>query len=104
MPRPVMNQIQPATLRNAFEQQDDQFSRAFGLIESGIWEHVTPGAVVAVTHQEKLVAWKSFGRFTYDRDSSPVQPDTVFDLASVTKAVATTTMAMLLHERGKLNL
>jgi CubicO group peptidase (beta-lactamase class C family) len=99
-----MNQIQPPTLRHAFERQDEQFARAFELIESGVRERVTPGAVVAVTQQEKLIAWKAFGRFTYDDDSPGVQPQTVFDLASVTKAVATTTMAMLLHERGKLDL
>lgn len=99
-----MTQIQPAKLQHAFGRQDEQFARAFALIESGIREHVAPGAVVAVTHRKKLAAWKPFGRFTYDEGSSPVQPDTIFDLASVTKAVAMTTMAMLLYERGKLDL
>ena len=47
---------------------------------------------------------QGFGRFTYENDAPPVQPDTIFDLASVTKVVATTAVAMLLYERGKLPL
>ncbi len=97
-----MNQVQPAALEHAFEHQDVQFAGAFRLLAEGIREHVTPGAVVAVTQNCRLVAWKAFGRFTYEEDAPIVQPETVYDLASVTKAVATTTMAMLLHERGAL--
>jgi len=99
-----MNQVQPTALRHAFENQEEQFARAFALLEAGIGGRVTPGAVVAVTHRAKLVAWKAFGRFAYDEDSPVVRPETVFDLASVTKAVATTTIAMLLFERGTLKL
>ena len=49
-----------------------------------------------------LVASHGFGRFTYETESPVVQADTIFDLASVTKVVATTAMAMLLYERGQL--
>lgn len=45
-----------------------------------------------------------FGRFTYDDNSPDIRSDTIFDLASVTKALATTTVAMLLYERGQLAL
>src|ERR1035437_9254269 len=99
-----MNKIQTSTLPHALEQQDSQFACAFALIGAAIRERVTPGAVIAVTYREQLVAWKAFGRFTYEEDGTSVQPPTVFDLASVTKVVATTSMAMLLHERGKLDL
>jgi CubicO group peptidase (beta-lactamase class C family) len=51
-----------------------------------------------------LVALQGFGRFTYDANSPAIGADTVFDLASVTKVIATTTMAMLLYERGLLSL
>ena len=47
---------------------------------------------------------KAFGRFTYEPDSPETTPATVFDLASVTKVVATTSMAMILYERGLLDL
>ena len=55
-------------------------------------------------YQENLVALKSVGRFTYEESSPAVMVDTVFDLASVTKVVATTSMAMILYERGLLDL
>ncbi len=52
----------------------------------------------------RLIALHGFGRFTYADDAPPVQPDSIFDLASLTKVVATTTAAMLLYERGQLPL
>jgi len=74
-----------------------------------------------VTYAGRLVALKSFGSFVYEEDLEgapslsrslgqggdfdlPVQPTTLFDLASVTKVVATTAMAMILYERGLLEL
>jgi CubicO group peptidase (beta-lactamase class C family) len=50
------------------------------------------------------VASAGFGRFTYDAGAPEVAAHTVFDLASLTKVLATTTMAMLLFERGVLEL
>jgi CubicO group peptidase (beta-lactamase class C family) len=72
-----------------------------------------------VTYAGRLVALKSFGKFVYEEDlegapslSRPLRQGgdfdlsvgTLFDLASVTKAIATTTMAMMLYERGLLEL
>ena len=51
-----------------------------------------------------MVALKAFGHFTYDTDSPLALSATLFDLASLTKPVATTTMAMILYERGLLEL
>jgi CubicO group peptidase (beta-lactamase class C family) len=51
-----------------------------------------------------LVASKALGQFTYDVTSPAVRPETLFDLASVSKVIATTAMAMLLYERGQLDL
>jgi serine-type D-Ala-D-Ala carboxypeptidase len=56
-----------------------------------------------VTHAGKLVALKALGRFTYEESSSKVDPVTIFDLASLTKVVATATIAMILYERGLLD-
>ncbi len=94
----------PAPPTPAFEQQETQFAHAFGILRQTIADQAFPGASLAVTHDGSLIASQGFGRFTYDDDAPPVQPDTVFDLASVTKAVATTAVAMLLHERGQLPL
>jgi serine-type D-Ala-D-Ala carboxypeptidase len=87
-----------------YAQQDTRFSRAFDILREGISRRAFPGAALAVTYQRRLVALKALGRFTYESDSPAVQPDTIYDLASVTKVAATTTMAMLLYERGLLDL
>jgi CubicO group peptidase (beta-lactamase class C family) len=87
-----------------FNGQDEQFQRAFDVLRSGIEQRAFPGAAVAVTYQGKLVAHKGLGHFTYAPDSPTVKADTVFDLASVTKALATTTACMILYERGQFKL
>jgi CubicO group peptidase (beta-lactamase class C family) len=85
-------------------RQDKQFAQAFALIHEGIAERAFPGAALAVTHHGALVASRGYGRFTYYDDAPKVQAETIFDVASVTKVVATTAVAMLLYERGTLSL
>ena len=46
----------------------------------------------------------ALGGFTYDQQAALVTPSTVYDLASVTKVIATTSMAMLLYQNGALSL
>src|SRR5258708_5007218 len=94
----------PSLLVLACEHQDDIFSSAFSILNDSITQCAFPGASVAVTHRGQLVALKAFGHFTYEPESTPMTPATVFDLASVSKVVATTAMAMLLYERGLLDL
>jgi CubicO group peptidase (beta-lactamase class C family) len=88
----------------SFHRQESQFARAFAVIREAIAQRAFPGAALAVTHQGALIAAHGFGRLTYDPVSLEVHAGTVYDLASVTKVVATTTMAMLLYERGQLQL
>ena len=92
------------TLQQNYQNQDRFFANAFEILEQGIARRAFPGATVAVTHQGKLVALKGFGRFTYETNSPQITPDIVFDLASVSKVIATTSMAMILYERGLLDL
>lgn len=87
-------------LSPAFDRQDEQFHAAFDVLRSGIAQRAFPGAAIAIAHQGKLIAHKGFGNFTYDPASPPVGPQTVYDLASVTKVVATTVACMILYERG----
>jgi serine-type D-Ala-D-Ala carboxypeptidase len=89
---------------SAYDQQAAIFPQAFALMQKAISERAFPAASIAVTHQGKLVALKTLGCFTYEQESSPATTASVFDLASVTKAVATTSMAMILYERGQLDL
>jgi serine-type D-Ala-D-Ala carboxypeptidase len=88
----------------AFDDQDHIFSSAFSVVESAIADRAFPGVCVALTDRGRLVALKAFGHFTYDLDSRSAAADTMFDLASVSKVVATTSMAMMLYERGLLDL
>jgi serine-type D-Ala-D-Ala carboxypeptidase len=94
----------PATLPAACDDQERRFATAFAVLEDAITARAFPAASIAVTHQGKLVALRAFGRFTYDSASLAATPDTLFDLASVTKVIATTTMAMILYQRGLLDL
>jgi CubicO group peptidase (beta-lactamase class C family) len=91
-------------LLDAFERQEEQFASAFTVLRDAIAQCAFPAASIAVTHRDSLSALKTFGRFTDEPNSPQVHPSTLFDLASLTKVVATTTMAMKLYERGLLDL
>jgi CubicO group peptidase (beta-lactamase class C family) len=91
-------------LVSVFEHQDRTFSSAFSILDAAVADRVFPGASIAVTRGGRLVALKAFGRSTYDLESPLLTTDTLFDLASVSKVVATTTVAMILYQRGLLDL
>jgi serine-type D-Ala-D-Ala carboxypeptidase len=90
-------------LRN-FSAQDDQFPSAFSILEKGVAARAFPACSLAITFHGELVAHKALGRFTYDPASPEVTTASLFDLASLTKVVATSAMAMILYERGLLDL
>lgn len=84
--------------------QDDRFRGAFDLLAQAIAARTFPCCSLAVTYRGELVAHKALGQFTYEPSSPAVEADSLFDLASVTKVAATTAMAMILYERGVLDL
>jgi len=84
--------------------QDDRFRSVFRVLEKAIEARAFPACSLAVTFNGELVAHKALGHFTYDLASREVGATTLFDLASLTKVVATTAMAMILYERGVLDL
>ena len=63
-----------------------------------------PGAVVGVVHQGSLVYEKAFGYKSLVPEKEPLTPETIFDLASLSKCVGTTISVMRLVERGQLRL
>jgi len=87
-----------------YAAQDERFRPVFNLISGAIANHAFPACSLAVARRGELIAHKAFGHFTYDPASPAVSTDSIFDLASVTKVVATTTMAMILYERGLVDL
>jgi beta-glucosidase-like glycosyl hydrolase/CubicO group peptidase (beta-lactamase class C family) len=64
----------------------------------------TPGGVVLVAKDGKVVFQRAYGRHTYDVNSPQTQVSDIFDLASITKIAATTISLMKLQEEGKFNL
>jgi len=89
---------------HAYQQQDQVFKPAFELLSRAIQQRAFPSATVAVTHRGKLLCLKAFGHFLYEPETPETTTSSIFDLASLTKVVATTTMAMILYERGLLDL
>jgi CubicO group peptidase (beta-lactamase class C family) len=74
------------------------------LVESAIASRAFPGAVLAVGRRGGLVRFRAFGRLSYDPGAPPVHTDTVYDMASLTKVVVTTTVAMMLVDENRLSL
>ena len=74
------------------------------LVEQAIAAKQMPGAVVVVGRGDTVVYEKAFGQRATAPLAEPMTVDTVFDLASLTKVVATTTAVMHLVERGTLRL
>ncbi len=81
-----------------------QFPAAHIVLTQAIQHHAFPGAAYGVLLRGDVLAAESAGCFTYQSDSPPVMPGTIFDMASVSKVMATTAMAMLLYERGQFDL
>ena len=64
----------------------------------------TPGAVVLIGHEGRVVYRRAFGYRSLAPKKVPMTEDTVFDLASLTKPIATAVAVMQLAEQGKLNI
>ena len=77
---------------------------ALRILEKAVEDKAFPGAAFGVLHRGAVLATGAAGRFTFDPASLAVEPSTVFDLASVSKVVATTAMAMILWDRQQLPL
>jgi len=97
----VIGHAVPSVIRRA---QGYSGQGALGVLSRGCEQRAFPGAAFAVARNGATVLQGAVGRFTYEEISEDVTLSTVFDIASVTKVVATTSMAMLLFERGRLSL
>jgi CubicO group peptidase (beta-lactamase class C family) len=79
------------------------FSAADQVLEAAIGARAFPGAVLAAGRDRAVDHLKAFGRLSYDPGDPPADPHTIYDLASLTKVIVTTTMAMLLVDEGRLD-
>ncbi|MDD5544163.1 MAG: serine hydrolase [Acidobacteriia bacterium] len=81
-----------------------QLARIDDAVKDAIEHHETPGAVVLVGHRGRIVFRKAYGNRSLEPEVRPMLVSTVFDMASLTKVVATATSMMILLERGKYRL
>jgi CubicO group peptidase (beta-lactamase class C family) len=80
------------------------FTTARGVLEHAIAARAFPAAVVEVGDATRPLWREPLGRLTYEADATPATLDTIFDLASLTKVVATAPLVMRQVERGRLSL
>jgi beta-glucosidase-like glycosyl hydrolase/CubicO group peptidase (beta-lactamase class C family) len=96
------------TLRRARPEEVGFSSDGLGevdrAIERAVAERAFPGAVLAVGKDGALVRLAAFGRLSYEPGAGEAAPDTIYDLASLTKVVCATTAAMILVDEGRLDL
>ena len=93
----------PMTLEAAPQALSNRLAPAYTLLERAVADGAFPGGVLAVGLDNKLVV-HPFGQFTRDAKAAPVRADTIYDLASLTKPIVTTTCVMILMQQKRLDL
>ncbi|MBX3187692.1 MAG: DUF1343 domain-containing protein [Labilithrix sp.] len=86
------------------EAIDPRFSTVDAAIEEAIGTGKMPGCVVVVGRHDEVLLRRAYGSKALVPEQVPMTLDTVFDLASLTKPVATATSVMILVERGRIDL
>ena len=95
-------------LKHSSPESQGMDSRTLELIDSAvndaISQKIIPGAVVSVVRNGRVVYLQPFGNKSLVPEVEPMTPETMFDLASVSKCVGTTLSFMQLVEQGKVRL
>jgi CubicO group peptidase (beta-lactamase class C family) len=86
------------------QQKKYDFSAIDEIIDNAIRDRNFPSAVLVVGDSNKIIYQNAYGRLTYDDDAKPTTMNTIYDLASVTKVIATTSAVIKLYEEGKVDL
>ncbi len=81
-----------------------RLARVDGIIEKAIQKKTIPGAVLLVARKDKVVYFKAYGNAQVVPTKRKMEKDMMFDMASITKPMATATSVMKLVEMGKLRL
>jgi beta-N-acetylhexosaminidase len=93
----------PMTLRPGPAALNSKLQPAFDVLDRAVASDAFPGGVLALGVSNDLVI-HPFGKMTRDAKASGVSADTIYDLASLTKVLATTTGAMILSQQKRLDL
>lgn len=106
-PVPVLTGL-PSTLIRAnpsdVGMRSDLNATLDSIMRVGIAEHAAPGGSLAVGRHGRLIHIKGYGKLDTASASGPVDENTIYDMASLTKVIATTTASMILEEQGLLDL
>jgi SSS family transporter len=86
------------------QQTNYDFTPVSTLINTAIAQHKLPGAVVVIGHKGKIVFERAYGNRALEPKVEPMTTDTIFDMASLTKVLVTTTAILQLYEQHKLDL
>ena len=91
----------PMELREADARDEAKLQPAYDVLDRAVADHAFPGGVLAVGYKGELIVHE-FGRQTYDAKSPAVNVDTIYDAASLTKPVVTTTLIAMQVEAGRI--
>ncbi len=94
----------PVAAPNAVGMSAEKLNQIDALAAKDIADKKLPGAVVVIGHKGKIVFRKAYGNRALVPNVEKMTVDTIFDVASLTKVVATTTSIMILVERGQIRL
>jgi CubicO group peptidase (beta-lactamase class C family) len=82
-----------------------KFTRVDSLLNTSIKNRAFPGAAIAIGQGSKVLKLQGYGHYGYKQKwNQKVTPQTLFDMASLTKVIATTTAVELLYDQGKIRL
>jgi uncharacterized protein YbbC (DUF1343 family)/CubicO group peptidase (beta-lactamase class C family) len=84
------------------QEKENRFKDVDAIVEKAVAEGNIPGAVLLVGHNGKVVHRRAFGERSLEPLREPMTVDTIFDLASLTKCIATATSIMKLVEQGRI--
>ncbi|MGA2371961.1 MAG: exo-beta-N-acetylmuramidase NamZ domain-containing protein [Candidatus Korobacteraceae bacterium] len=94
----------PSALPVAPKEEQSKFAPLDTVLKGAVKNGNAAGAVLVVGHNGLIVYQKAFGNRTAGQDPEPMTTDTIFDLASLTKVIATTTCVMRLEQLGQIKL
>src|SRR5438105_12371003 len=94
----------PQSIPASVGMSAERLARMDSIIRESIEKKELPGAVVLVARHGRVVWRKAYGARAVEPQREAMTTDTIFDLASLTKVVATTSSIMILIEQGKVRL
>src|ERR1039457_4558626 len=94
----------PAVTPSTTANEQDRFAPLDALLKDAVEKGRAPGAVLLVGHNGTFVYRKAYGYRSLDPSKEPMTVDTIFDMASVTKVMATTSCVMRLVQLGQVKL